>query len=453
MILPATAGATVSILTHPACSTGESSVDQAAVVGVIADGAGQSGGYCNSGVSMIPTDGPDTSAGTHVFVGAAFTYHNIDSPICAGFNATITTAQAASPGVLTSTSFFTPFEPLKFSVTGGSLPDGLNSSTVYYVCSSGLVRNVSFEISTTLGCITPVNFTTTGTGTIKAQSLKTSDGEGVILGPFGLQKFTHQAAVEQSAAWGNGSSGYQIFPNGGNDQSDNYIFSVSSYGNLQDIYHDANNSSEINFNQVHVSVTAIKLLSNSLVQATSATPGGWPSFACARGNTQGCPVYGNTVAGRPVTAAHAIITENYFKGLANSCAGGGTCDSSFTFIAWDGNNAQSTVTNTIGPPGFASGPPPRRRSQLRRLRERHRLHERRLRRGSGSCAERGRDRQRLPTSGAMQVRSLFSNLVERPYFSSLERFNTYREWWSNYKTLQHVVEPTTYRLNTQITAY
>ena len=162
-------------------ATGESSVDQAAVVGVIADGAGQSGGYCNSGVSMIPTDGPDTSAGTHVFVGAAFTYHNIDSPICAGFNATITTALAASPGVLTSTSFFTPFEPLKFSVTGGSLPDGLNSSTVYYVCSSGLVRNVSFEVSTTLGCITPVNFTTTGTGTIKAQSLKTSDGEGVIL--------------------------------------------------------------------------------------------------------------------------------------------------------------------------------------------------------------------------------------------------------------------------------
>jgi hypothetical protein len=335
-------------------ATGESSVDQTAVVGVIAYGAGQSGAYCNSGVSMIPTDGPDTSSGTHVFVGAAFTYHNIDNPICAGFKATITTALAASPGILTSTSFFTPFEPLKFSVTAGSLPNGLNSSTIYYVCSSGLVRNVSFEVSTTLNCVTPVTFTTAGKGAIKAQSLKTSDGEGVILDSFGLQAFTYQAAVEQSAAWGNGSSGYQIFPNGGTDQSDNYIFSVSSYGNLRDFYHDANNSSEVNFNQVHVGATSIKLLANSLIQATTPTPGGWPYSACARGNTQGCPVYGNAVAGRPVSAGHAIVTDNYFKGLANSCAGGGTCDPSFTFIAWDGNNAQSALTNTIRSPGFAN---------------------------------------------------------------------------------------------------
>jgi hypothetical protein len=54
------------------------SFDQTAAVGVIAyNGANSLQGFvCGSGISFIPGNGPDTSSGTHVFVGAAFAYKN-----------------------------------------------------------------------------------------------------------------------------------------------------------------------------------------------------------------------------------------------------------------------------------------------------------------------------------------------------------------------------------------
>lgn len=54
------------------------SFDQTAAVGVITyDGANSLQGFlCGSGISFIPGNGPDTSTGTHVFVGAAFVYKN-----------------------------------------------------------------------------------------------------------------------------------------------------------------------------------------------------------------------------------------------------------------------------------------------------------------------------------------------------------------------------------------
>jgi hypothetical protein len=59
------------------------------VVGAIAYNAAPSGhGLCGSGISMIPTNGPDTSVGTHVFVAGAFSYNNINAPGCSGANST-----------------------------------------------------------------------------------------------------------------------------------------------------------------------------------------------------------------------------------------------------------------------------------------------------------------------------------------------------------------------------
>jgi hypothetical protein len=64
-------------------------VDQQAVVGTIAfDGAPSTNGtgLCGSGISLIPADGPDTSAGTHVFVAGSFSYKNVNAPSGAGCN-------------------------------------------------------------------------------------------------------------------------------------------------------------------------------------------------------------------------------------------------------------------------------------------------------------------------------------------------------------------------------
>ena len=46
--------------------------------------------------------------------------------------------------------------------------------------SENLTDNTFFEISTTQNCVTPVNFTSSGTGKMMVQTLKTTDGEGVI---------------------------------------------------------------------------------------------------------------------------------------------------------------------------------------------------------------------------------------------------------------------------------
>jgi hypothetical protein len=64
-------------------------VDQLAVVGAIAYNASPSqggGGICGSGISIIPVNGPDTSAGTHIFVAGAFSYKNINAQVGEGCN-------------------------------------------------------------------------------------------------------------------------------------------------------------------------------------------------------------------------------------------------------------------------------------------------------------------------------------------------------------------------------
>ena len=68
--------------------TSPGGVDQTAVVGAISYNGSPSvgGGLCSGGVSMIPTNGPDTSSGTHVIVAGYFGYKNINAPSGAGCN-------------------------------------------------------------------------------------------------------------------------------------------------------------------------------------------------------------------------------------------------------------------------------------------------------------------------------------------------------------------------------
>lgn len=65
-------------------------VDQWALVGAIAYGAGSNWGLCNSGVSVAGPISYDQSAGTHVFVGGVFSYRNINP--AAGCNGATTTS-------------------------------------------------------------------------------------------------------------------------------------------------------------------------------------------------------------------------------------------------------------------------------------------------------------------------------------------------------------------------
>jgi hypothetical protein len=75
------------------------------------------------------------------------------------------------------------------------------------------------------------------------QTLKTTDGEGVIFDSWADYAYKYQGVLEQSVMWGNGSSGFEYFSNtnrAANEQSQEYVSQVTSYGNLQDPYHYAN---------------------------------------------------------------------------------------------------------------------------------------------------------------------------------------------------------------------
>jgi hypothetical protein len=333
--------------------TGSGSVDQTAVIGVVAFGAGQNNAFCNSGVSMIPTDGPDTSAGTHVFNAGIFSYHNIDNP-CSGFPDSAVTATTGTPGTFHSGSLYTANEIVDFSSTG-TLPGGLIANTQYFVCSANLVQSVSFQVSTSLNCPTALAITSAGTGTLTATTQKTTDGEGVIFDSWGLQLYTFQGVIEQSAMWGNGSAGIEVFINNGPDESNNFFFNNSTFGNVNDPLHNSNNSAEIDLQAVKVGANSIKSVTNNLTQSKNAIPAGSNSVQCSTAN-YGCPVYGFAIAGVPATPADAIITGNFFADLAASCAG--TCDSINATIAFDGNTVASNTLNTLSNTSVPTGTTP-----------------------------------------------------------------------------------------------
>jgi hypothetical protein len=251
-------------VTYPWNATAASSFDQTAMVGVIAYNASPDASLCVSGISVIPTNGPDSSAGTHVFVAGAFSYANIDGVGCSGAG-------------------------------------------------------------------------------------KTTDGEGLIFDSWGLQRYTHQGVVEQSAFWGNGSAGLEIFPNGGTDGASNYVFNVTSYGNLRDPYHADNNTGEFHLTGLNAGSSSIKSITNSIGQATVAIPAGSSSSTCG-GSGLGCPVFAATLGGGG-SPADVIVNSSYFKGVSTVCVNGGTCDSGHNVIAWNGN---SYGTNTYSSPGLAS---------------------------------------------------------------------------------------------------
>jgi hypothetical protein len=334
-------------------------VDQQAIVGAIAWNAARANGLCGSGISNIPFNGPDTSSGTHVFDAGIFSYANINGNHCSGYNAVVKSAPAASPGIVYSASFFTPFEPVTFSVSEGALPDGLVNSRIYYVCSERLINSSSFEVSETQNCVTPINFKSSGTGKIMVQTLKTTDGEGVIFDSWADYAYKYQGVLEQSALWGNGSSGFEYFSNtntAANEQSQEYVSQVTSYGNLQDPYHYANFSGELLFQGNYVNPPyGYRQVENSIFEATTVTQGGAPKMYCSSGSTYGCPALGALIAfqNRAATAADIRVQENYIRNSRSDSTSPGGLNTVIYNTSM--NNRTFTLgANTYDDPGFNS---------------------------------------------------------------------------------------------------
>jgi len=245
-------------------SAGAGSFDQTAVVGLIAYNAASTTNLCGSGVSIIPNNGPDASAGTHVFVAGVFSYGNINGAGCSG-------------------------------------------------------------------------------------SGQTTDGEGIIFDSWGLQGFNRQAVAEQNVMWANGSAGWEVFPNGGTDDPQIYIFANTSYGNFQDRNHFGLSSGELLLNQTSPSAGAVYSITNNIFEATMATPGG--AANTCKSNGLGCQVYGAEI-GCTNTCPYTTITGNYIWNSypPTSTASGGT-----NTLVYDPNQGSWPFgTNTYNNPGFGN---------------------------------------------------------------------------------------------------
>ena len=235
--------------------TSPGGVDQTAVVGVIAyNGAPSGGGLCGSGISLIPVNGPDTSAGTHVFVAGAFSYNNINANGC------------ANPG--------------------------------------------------------------------------TTDGEGIIFDSWACSSYKYQGVAEQNMLWGNGSAGFEIFPNctNANDLATYVVMNNTSYGNYRDPYHTGSANGEVLLLNVTPSAGSYTV-TNNIFQAVMGTPGG----ASQSGNF-GFPVYGAEIACTNNCSSKVSVSGNY---IWNGHAPVSTSPGYRNTDAWN-NGAEYTTSFPFG---------------------------------------------------------------------------------------------------------
>ena len=191
-------------------------VDQTAVVGGIAFNSASGSGVCGSGVSIIPFPGPDTSAGTHVFLSGIYSYNNVNGfcgPRSNGAGG-YTTAYAAATAGATS---FQVTSTTNLSV-GHPIGDLGNSAYNAGVSGNGAIPAGSV-VNTITGSSSPYTITfknaAGGTGVVASPGIAsgdniayggTTDGEGIIFDTWGSNNgsgvgYPYQGVVEQSALW------------------------------------------------------------------------------------------------------------------------------------------------------------------------------------------------------------------------------------------------------------
>ena len=225
-------------------------VDQTAIVGAIAFNAASGSSVCGSGISIIPFPGPDTSAGTHVYLSGVYSYNNVNG-FCGsrsnGAGGYTTAYAAASPG---ATSFQVT-STTNLSV-GHPIGDLGNSAYNTGVSGNGALSAGSV-VNTITGSSSPYTITflnaAGGTGVVASPGIAsgdniayggTTDGEGIIFDTWGSNNgsgvgYPYQGVVEQSVLWNNGSSGFEVFCNGTCNSTVSVIVKgISTYNNNQD---------------------------------------------------------------------------------------------------------------------------------------------------------------------------------------------------------------------------
>ena len=191
------------------------------------------------------------------------------------------------------------------------------------------------------------------------QTLKTTDGEGVIFDSWADYAYKYQGVLEQSVMWGNGSSGFEYFSNtrtAANEQSQEYLSQVTSYGNLRDPYHYANVSGELLFQGNYVNPPyGYRQVENSIFEAMTSTQGGAPKAYCSGGSTYGCPVVGALIAfqNRAATTSDIRVQGNYIRNsLSGSTLPGGL--NTILYNTRFNNRTFTLGANTYNDPGFAN---------------------------------------------------------------------------------------------------
>jgi hypothetical protein len=194
---------------------------------------------------------------------------------------------------------------------------------------------------------------------MKVQTLKTTDGEGVIFDSWADYAYKYQGVLEQSVMWGNGSSGFEYFsntPTAANEQSREYVSQVTSYGNLQDPYHYANISGELLFQSNRVNPPyGYRQVDDSIFAVTTATQGGASSAYCSGGSTYGCPAVGALIAFDPATATTSdiLVQGNYiWNSTSRSTSPGGR--NTVLYNPHFNNKTFTLGANTYNDPGFAN---------------------------------------------------------------------------------------------------
>jgi hypothetical protein len=320
--------------------TAPSGVDQTAAVGVIAYNAAQGSSVCGSGISFIPTNGPDTSSGTHVFIAGAFSYDNING-FCgnrSNGSGSYTTASASSvPGATSITVAATtnwvvglPIGDLGSSSYNNANPAIPAGTTITSIGTSGPPYAI--------GLSNAVAKPGVQSGDAIA-AMTTTDGEGIIFDTW--RGYSYQGVVEQSILWGNGSAGYEMFCNGTCESSlAVHVFNNTLYGNLQDVKHQGGGS-DFFLNQAPTDFFG----DNNLVQSSVVQAAGSVYDAMA-------------LTGLPVVAAMfgqagLSISGNYFKAAPGaSCPQYAVCDSGNDIADYNGVDYASG--NFLTTPGFGN---------------------------------------------------------------------------------------------------
>ena len=191
-----------------------------------------------------------------------------------------------------------------------------------------------------------------------------TDGEGVIFDSWsclGATAYQYQGVVEQNVWWGNGSSGFEAFPNCTErlDKSKVYVFGNTSYGNLQDPQHglpnDKTNTSpvgELVLQKIAPTVSdgTIYSITNNIFMSIMANAGG--DTSAPYGAAVNIWTENSTMPSVDVSGNYIYQSVTSYGIAPHSSAGANNTDVNIGSTSY--TNTFPLGTNTYADPVFAS---------------------------------------------------------------------------------------------------